>query len=158
VKHLKKVCREPPPEMELEIVWQEHELGNHPVIGLVWEDSMRGVPWNYISRCEVALAAYENGGELPPGWSMAPVRSDDDDEFDAAPFDLERPPQPPETLDLFENHHFVSKLIKWGLKAFARRRRMPRFVESDEVPSLDVSPGAIPGYLQVCPPRDPGLY
>jgi hypothetical protein len=39
-----RVCGEPPPEMELAIVWQEHDLGNYPVIGLVWEDSMRGTP------------------------------------------------------------------------------------------------------------------
>ena len=33
--------------MRLEIVWQEHELGNYPTIGLVWDDPMRGTPWNY---------------------------------------------------------------------------------------------------------------
>jgi hypothetical protein len=27
--------------MELEIVWQEHELGSYPTIGLVWDDPMR---------------------------------------------------------------------------------------------------------------------
>jgi hypothetical protein len=30
--------------MELEIVWQEHELGSYPTIGLVWDDPMRGPP------------------------------------------------------------------------------------------------------------------
>jgi hypothetical protein len=29
------------PEMNLEIVWQEHELGNYPTIGLVWSASSR---------------------------------------------------------------------------------------------------------------------
>jgi hypothetical protein len=28
--------------MELEIVWQEYELGSYPTIGLVWDDPMRG--------------------------------------------------------------------------------------------------------------------
>jgi hypothetical protein len=74
IRHLKEICGEPPPEMELEIVWQDHELGQYPVIGLVWDDPMRGVPWNYISRCEATLAAYENEGELPPGWVMPAVR------------------------------------------------------------------------------------
>src|SRR5215469_4089531 len=60
--------------MKLEVIWQEHELGLYPVIGLTWEDPFRGVPSNYVSRCEAALAAYENGGELPPGWTMPPVR------------------------------------------------------------------------------------
>ena len=77
-RHLKGICGEPPPGMDLEIVWQEHELGQYPVIGLVWEDPLRGVPWNYIPRCEAALTAFENGGELPPGWTMPPVRSDDE--------------------------------------------------------------------------------
>src|SRR5215471_9090679 len=81
IKHLKKVCGEPPEEMELEIQWQEHELGEYPTIVLTWDDAMRGAPWNYLSRCEAALAAYENGGELPPGWTMPAVR-DEDDGFD----------------------------------------------------------------------------
>jgi hypothetical protein len=60
IKHLVKVCGEPPPEMELEIQWQEHDLGEYPTIVLTWEDGMRGAPWEYIERCEKALAAYEN--------------------------------------------------------------------------------------------------
>jgi hypothetical protein len=27
IKHLKKVCGEPPPELELEVQWQDHDLG-----------------------------------------------------------------------------------------------------------------------------------
>jgi hypothetical protein len=89
IRHIKKLCGYPPPEMKLEIVWQEHELGNDPTIGLVWEDPMRGTPWNYISRCEAALTAFENGGELPLGWTMPPVRDDDESN---EPFDPEKPP------------------------------------------------------------------
>ncbi len=40
-KHLKKVCGEPPPEIELEVQWQEHDLGGYPTIVLTWEDAMR---------------------------------------------------------------------------------------------------------------------
>ena len=65
IKHLKKVCGEPPPEMELEIQWQEHELGNYPMIVLTWEDAMRGAPSEYIDRCERALTAHEYGEEPP---------------------------------------------------------------------------------------------
>ena len=54
IKHLKKVCGEPPPEMELEVQWQEHELGEYP------EDAMRGAPWEYIEKCEEVLTEYEN--------------------------------------------------------------------------------------------------
>ena len=70
IRHIVKVCGPPPPEMELEVQWQEHGLGSYPKIVLLWEDAMRGTTWNYLERCRVALTAYENGGELPPGWSM----------------------------------------------------------------------------------------
>lgn len=76
-------------EMELEIQWQEHELGSYPAIVLTWEDAMRGAPSNYLARGEAALAACENGGELPPGWTMPPVRSEDDDPNE--PFAYQRP-------------------------------------------------------------------
>ena len=50
IKHLTKICGVPPPEMELEIQWQEHELGEYPTIVLTWEDAMRGAPSEYIAR------------------------------------------------------------------------------------------------------------
>src|SRR5262249_26048475 len=34
IKHIVKICGAPPPEMNLEVIWQEHELGLYPVIGL----------------------------------------------------------------------------------------------------------------------------
>src|SRR5258708_39586225 len=40
IKHLKKVCGEPPPEMELEVQWQEHELSEYLTIILTWEAAM----------------------------------------------------------------------------------------------------------------------
>ena len=63
---------------------QEHEPGSYPNIVLVWEDAMRGTSWNYLERCQVARTAYENCCELPPGWSMPPVCSEDDN-LDNAP-------------------------------------------------------------------------
>jgi hypothetical protein len=60
IKYLKKICGEPPPEMELEVQWQEHDLGEYPIIVLMWEDAMRGAPWEYIKKCEDALTEYEN--------------------------------------------------------------------------------------------------
>jgi len=60
IKHLKKFCGEPPPEMELEVQWQERERGSYPTIVLAWEDAMRGAPWEYIEKCETALTAYQD--------------------------------------------------------------------------------------------------
>ena len=141
IRHVKKICGDPPTEMELEIVWQERELGSYPTIGLVWNDPMRGTPWNYISRCEAALTAFENGGELPPGWTMPPVRSEDELN---EPFDPDKlPPEPPEILDVFENQRYISKLIQWSLEASKRERSWPHLVECDDDPEAG-TPGSTP--------------
>jgi hypothetical protein len=58
--HITKTCGPPPLEMELEVQWQEHELGSYPLIVIIWEDATRGAPDEYIERCEEVLAAYEN--------------------------------------------------------------------------------------------------
>src|SRR6516164_10176971 len=132
IRFIIEKCGPPPPEMELEVQWQEHELGSYPTIVLLWEDAMRGTPWNYLERCQVALTAYENGGELPPGWSMPPVSSEDDDS-DSAPFDPDRaPPDPAETLDIFEHQRYISQLIQRRLEASERRRSRPPLVERDD--------------------------
>ena len=60
IKDLKKVCGEPPLEMELEVQWQEHELEEYPTLVLTWEDAMRGSPWEYLEKCEEAFTEYEN--------------------------------------------------------------------------------------------------
>jgi len=133
IRHVKKICGDPPPEMELEIVWQEHELGIYPTIGLVWEDPMRGTPWNYICRCEAALLAFENGGELPPGWTMPPPARSEDELNE--PFDPDKPlPEPPEILDLLELQRYTSKLIQGSLAASKRERSQPHLVERDYDP------------------------
>src|SRR5216683_282111 len=64
IRHLKKVCGEPPPEMELEVQWQEHDLDEYPTIVLTWEDAMRGAPWEYIEKCEEALTEHKTGEEV----------------------------------------------------------------------------------------------
>jgi hypothetical protein len=131
IEHIKQVCGDPPDEMELDLVWQEHGLGEYPVIALVWDDAMRGSPWNYISRCEAALTVYENGGEPPPGWSMPPVRSEDDDPNE--PFDPDEPaPEPPESMNVLEHQRYISKLINWGLEASMREQSRPHLVEHDD--------------------------
>lgn len=131
IRYITELCGGPPPEMQLEIVWQEHELGNYPTVGLVWDDPTRGTPWNYISRCEVALTAYENGGELPPGWSMPPVRSEGDDGFEE-PFDPDKPPEIPDSLDLLEIQRSISKTIAWALEAGKHERSKPHLVEPED--------------------------
>jgi len=46
--------------MELEVQWQDHDLGAFQLIVLTAEDAMHCAPWEYIQECEAALTAYEN--------------------------------------------------------------------------------------------------
>jgi hypothetical protein len=132
IKHLKRVCGEPPPEMELEIQWQEHDLGEYPVIVLTWEDAMRAAPQEYIARCEKALTAYESGQE-PPWWSL-PANSDGGaDEADGTDsLDPELPLEPPAGASFFEVQRYLSGLIEYGLTASIQDRTGPQLVEYDE--------------------------
>lgn len=136
IKHLVKVRGEPPPEIELEIQWQEHDLGEFPTIALVWDDPMRGAPSNCLSTCEAALTASENGGELPPGWYMPPISSEDEDPNEPSDPN-EPPPEPPETLNALEHQRYVSKLIHWGFEASKHERSRPHLVERDNGPECE---------------------
>ena len=77
IRHIVRTCGPPPQEMELEVQWQDHELGSYPLIVLTWEDAMRGAPGKYLSKCEAALFEFENGEPMPsePCWW-----SDEDEE------------------------------------------------------------------------------
>lgn len=61
IRHIIKTCGAPPPEMGLEVQWQEHELGSYPMIVLLWEDGARAAPWDYVSECQDALDEMEKG-------------------------------------------------------------------------------------------------
>jgi hypothetical protein len=75
-----KICGQPPEEMELEVQWQEHELGEYPTIVLSWEDAMRGAPSNYIQKCQDVLAVI-NDGETPTARCLrSPALEESEDE------------------------------------------------------------------------------
>lgn len=86
---------------------------------------------NSPATCEVTLAAYENGGEFHAGWTMPPIRSEDDDPNEPLDPD-EPPPEPPDTLDVFEHQRYLSKLVEWGLEASKPERSRPHLVERDD--------------------------
>jgi hypothetical protein len=133
IQHLNQVCGEPPPEMELEIVWQEHDLGNYPVIGLVWEDSMRGTPRDYVARCQTALDAYEFDGDPRPGDAVPSTASDNDaDESGEDWEDFETPPTLPANASALDIYTYTCQLNQWALEASERNRHRPRLVGSDD--------------------------
>lgn len=51
------VCGQPPDDSKLEIMWHEHELGDHPSLG-IWYDKEE--PCGYIRACEDALDAFNS--------------------------------------------------------------------------------------------------
>ena len=61
IRQIIEACGAPPPEMELEVQLQEHELGSYPLIVLLWEDGARAAPWDYISECQEALDEMGDG-------------------------------------------------------------------------------------------------
>lgn len=132
IRRLKEHCGEPPEEMELEIVWKEHDLGSYPLICLTWEDEMRGAPWKYIARCEAALAAWEDGKPCPAS-SLKPAAGVDEEEVEENYFDSETPPpEPTEDSDLHEISVYLSKVNLWAAGAVVRAQPRPRLVESDD--------------------------
>jgi len=116
--------------MKLELQWQEHELGNYPMIVLSWEDAMRGAPSEYIERCEKALTAYEYGEE-PPRWSL-PALDVEDEEEDSDPPDPDMPPEPRPDASFSEVQQYLSSLIEYAVGASNRARGKQRLVDSDE--------------------------
>lgn len=76
IRRIIEICGPPPIEMELEIQWQEHDLGEYPVIVLSWEDGMRAAPWKYINRCADVLDELENGA--PPFKGPIDANHDED--------------------------------------------------------------------------------
>jgi hypothetical protein len=83
IRHIIGTCGPPPPEMELEVQWQDHELGSYPLIVLMWEDAMRGPPGKYLSKCEAALFEFEMGEPMPRllcWWSDEEEETEDGEE------------------------------------------------------------------------------
>jgi hypothetical protein len=120
IRRLREHCGEPPEEMELEIVWREHDLGRYPLICLTWEDEMRGAPWKYIARCEAALGAWEDGKPCPTS-SLKTAAPEDGEEFEANYFDSDAPPpEPAEAANLQELAVYLSKVNLWAAGAVFR--------------------------------------
>ncbi len=77
--YLQFVCGLPPDESKLEVMWDEHELGDHPSMG-VWYDMEE--PCEYIRACEEALDAFNQNVlwlDLKQFWKN---QADEEDEWD----------------------------------------------------------------------------
>jgi hypothetical protein len=96
IRHIIETCGPPPPGMELDVQWQEHELGSYPLIVLTWDDAMmRGAPGKYLEKCQAALFEFENGEASP-------------------------------NSDLFELLRDLNELNEHAVRASMRARRQPK--------------------------------
>lgn len=76
------VCGEAPDDAKLEIMWHEHELGNHPSLG-VWYDFEE--PCEYINACETALDVFNEAvswSDLKAHFIEQKEAADDENEDD----------------------------------------------------------------------------
>ena len=85
-KYISFVCGDAPPGSKLDIMWQDHEYGSYPSLG-VWSDYDE--PFDYIHACEDALEAFNNGvswHELKTHFErVAFAENDEDAEFEDDP-------------------------------------------------------------------------
>lgn len=73
------VCGKPPDESKLEVMWHEHELGDHPSLG-VWYDMEE--PGEYVHACEEALDAFNkrvSWVDLKEFWESRKEQKDGED-------------------------------------------------------------------------------
>lgn len=55
--YVKLVCGDAPSGSKLGIMWQDHDLGSYPSLG-VWSDYEP--PWDYVDACERALEVFDD--------------------------------------------------------------------------------------------------
>lgn len=65
-------------------MWQEHESGSYPSIGLCWDPGVRtDPPWEYMSQCETALKAFDEAVDwsaIEPEVVRRELKIEDEDE------------------------------------------------------------------------------
>ncbi|PKO44196.1 MAG: hypothetical protein CVU29_10140 [Betaproteobacteria bacterium HGW-Betaproteobacteria-22] len=76
-KYIELVCGNAPEGSKLDVMWNDHEFGSYPTLG-VWSDYNQ--PWDYINRCEHALEVFDNA----VSWDkLRGYLNDEDDDEDA---------------------------------------------------------------------------
>jgi len=50
--------------MDVQITWEDHELGSYPVISVVWDDYLTDYPGEYIAKCIEAFERFDLPEEI----------------------------------------------------------------------------------------------
>jgi hypothetical protein len=64
IKYIKQECGKPPRGVDVQATLEDHELGNYPVISVVWDDFVTGYPSEYIGKCIEALERLDLPDEI----------------------------------------------------------------------------------------------
>lgn len=73
--YIRFVCGDPPEEGKLDIMWQDHDLGSYPSLG-VWYEYEE--PAEYISACENALETFDQA----VSWERLKANAQSDERFE----------------------------------------------------------------------------
>lgn len=69
IKYIKQECGKPPCGVDVQVTWEGHEVGggdevSHPVISVVWDDSVTECPDEYIGKCTEAFERFDLPEEI----------------------------------------------------------------------------------------------
>jgi hypothetical protein len=69
IKYLKQACGPPPRGVDVQVTWEGYEIGqgdevSYPVISVVWDDSIREYPGEYIEKCSEAFEHFDLPAEI----------------------------------------------------------------------------------------------
>jgi hypothetical protein len=64
IKYIKQQCGELAPDIDVQVTWEDHELGSYPVISVVWDDSTTEYPDEYIGKCMEAFECFDLPEEI----------------------------------------------------------------------------------------------
>jgi hypothetical protein len=63
IKYIKQECK-PPRGVNVQVTWEDHELGSYPVISVVWDDYVTDYPGEYIGKCVEAFDHFDLPEEI----------------------------------------------------------------------------------------------
>jgi hypothetical protein len=55
---------QPPRGVNVQVTWEDHELGSYPVISVVWNDDITDYPDEYIGKCIEAFDHFDLPEEI----------------------------------------------------------------------------------------------
>jgi hypothetical protein len=64
IKYIKQECGKPPRGVDVQVTWEDHELGSYPIISVVWDDSITEYPDEYIGKCMEAFERFDLPEEI----------------------------------------------------------------------------------------------